>query len=132
MLEVSVVIDTIPRRFLRSLFLLTIVMLVGSLVLAQENEDCLMCHEDPDMTGEIDGKEVSVFVDVEDHAASVHSDMECVLCHMDVMDVELPHEDDLELVDCGMCHDDEKEMQTSVLSDDAEVLDVATGRSVAL
>ena len=97
----------IGRRFLRVVVCVTLVLVVCSFSSAQEIEDCLMCHEDPDLTGEIDGKEVSVFIDLEDHAASVHADFECVICHQDLMDADLPHEDELEAVDCGMCHDDQ-------------------------
>ena len=78
---------------------------VGTLE-AQENEDCLMCHEDPDLVGQKGDYEVSVFVDPEGFAASVHADFGCIDCHTDVDGVELPHEDDLDAVDCAMCHDD--------------------------
>ena len=38
-------------------FLLLIVMLITSPPLAaQENDDCLMCHEDPDLTGTRGGR----------------------------------------------------------------------------
>ena len=73
---------------------------------AQENEDCLMCHEDPDLVGERGGIEVPVFVDPEAFAASVHADFACIDCHMELDGVELPHEEELEPVDCAMCHDD--------------------------
>jgi cytochrome b subunit of formate dehydrogenase len=73
---------------------------------AQENEDCLMCHEDPELVGEKGDVEVSVFVDPEAFAASVHADFACIDCHADLDGAELPHEEDLESVDCTMCHDD--------------------------
>ena len=73
---------------------------------AQENEDCLMCHEDPDLVGQHGDFEVSVFVDPEAFKASVHADFGCIDCHGDLDGVELPHEDDLEAADCAMCHDD--------------------------
>ncbi|MBD3856469.1 MAG: cytochrome c3 family protein, partial [Acidobacteria bacterium] len=73
---------------------------------AQENEDCLMCHEDPDLVGQHGDFEVSVFVDPEAFKASVHADFGCIDCHGDLDGVELPHEDDLEAADCTMCHDD--------------------------
>jgi len=79
---------------------------VAAPVAAQENDDCLMCHEDPDLVGERGGSEFSVHVDPEAFAASVHADFACIDCHMDLDGVELPHEEELEVVDCGMCHDD--------------------------
>ena len=73
---------------------------------AQENEDCLMCHEDPDLVGQRGDFEVSVFVDPDAFAASVHSDFACIDCHADLDGAELPHDDELEAADCTMCHDD--------------------------
>ncbi len=73
---------------------------------AQSNDDCLMCHEDPELVGERDDIEVSVFVDPELFSSSVHADFGCIDCHMDLDGVELPHEEELDAVDCAMCHDD--------------------------
>ncbi len=74
---------------------------------AQENEDCLVCHEDPDLTGTRDGREISVHVDAKLLAGSVHRDLDCVMCHMDLSGTEFGHDEDVEPVDCSMCHDDE-------------------------
>jgi predicted CXXCH cytochrome family protein len=74
-------------------------------VVAQENDDCLICHADPDLVGERGGEEISAFVDAERYAASVHGEMECVFCHSDLSGTDLPHADDVEAVDCSMCHD---------------------------
>ncbi|MCP4899150.1 MAG: hypothetical protein GY906_19450 [bacterium] len=73
---------------------------------AQENSDCLMCHEDPDATGMRGGTEISVHTDPDLFAASVHGEFACIDCHVDLDGVELPHEEELEPADCGMCHDD--------------------------
>jgi predicted CXXCH cytochrome family protein len=84
---------------------LTFTIFAGPLY-AQENEDCLMCHEDPELVGQKGDYEFSVFVDAEAFAASVHADFECIDCHGDLDGAELPHEEELEPVDCSMCHDD--------------------------
>ena len=65
-----------------------------------------MCHEDPDITGEKDGRERSVFVDLGKFQHSVHNELECSSCHQDLEDAELPHEVPLADVDCSVCHDD--------------------------
>ena len=57
-------------------------------VAAQENADCLVCHEDPDLVGEFAGKERSVFVDPGAFAASVHAELACIDCHGDLDGVE--------------------------------------------
>jgi len=79
---------------------------LGGTAFAQENDDCLMCHEDPDLVGNRAGHEYSVFVDAAAFAASVHSGFSCIDCHAELDGVELPHDEELEPVDCAMCHDD--------------------------
>jgi len=73
--------------------------------LAQANEDCLICHADPDLTGTRDDKEISVHVDAETFASSVHGDLDCVYCHADLAGAELPHDEDVAPVDCSLCHE---------------------------
>ncbi len=82
---------------------------------AQSVEDCMTCHEDPDLTGERDGREISVFLDLEKFDYSVHGELECISCHIDLEDVELPHDVPLEPVDCSMCHDDVAEIYQNSL-----------------
>jgi len=72
---------------------------------AQSNEDCEACHSDPDLTGIVGGRTVSMYVDFQKFAVSTHKDMDCVSCHMDAEVEEFPHEDQLEKVSCGICHD---------------------------
>jgi len=73
---------------------------------AQSMDDCLMCHEDTDLTTEREGREISLFVDLERFEGSVHGDLECITCHLDLDGTDFPHEERLESVDCSMCHDD--------------------------
>ena len=77
---------------------------------AQEIEDCQACHEDPDLSTTRDGREVSLFVDLERFQHSVHADFSCVDCHIELIDTDYPHEEEVEDVDCGMCHDDVAEV----------------------
>ncbi len=72
---------------------------------AQENDDCLMCHADPDLVGERAGAEISVYVDAKVYAGSAHAGLECVMCHQDLAGEELPHGDEPARVDCSPCHD---------------------------
>jgi predicted CXXCH cytochrome family protein len=82
---------------------------------AQENDDCLMCHGEPGMTGERAGQEISIYVDPDAYAASVHGDVDCIFCHQDLDGAELPHEDDLAPVACAMCHDSQAESHAASL-----------------
>jgi cytochrome b subunit of formate dehydrogenase len=89
-------------------WLVFLLALAVSPAVAQESEDCLVCHEESDLTGERDGREISVFVDPVGFAGSVHGDFTCVDCHLD-LEGEDVHDDDVEPVDCGVCHDAEVE-----------------------
>jgi cytochrome b subunit of formate dehydrogenase len=88
---------------------------------AQENDDCFMCHADPELTGTRGGAEIPVFVNEHDYDASVHAELDCIVCHLDLEGTDLPHEDDLELVDCGLCHDDRAEEHQRSLHGQAAV-----------
>jgi cytochrome b subunit of formate dehydrogenase len=84
----------------------------GSMVsVAQENEDCLMCHEDESLTGTRNGEEISVYVSRSILEKSAHSDMDCVMCHMDLSGTEFGHDAEVEPVDCSMCHSEAATLQ---------------------
>jgi cytochrome b subunit of formate dehydrogenase len=82
---------------------------------AQENDDCLMCHGDDELSGMRDGAEISMYVDGAALGESMHADLECVMCHQDLSGEDLPHADDLLPVDCGLCHSDQAEDHTRSL-----------------
>ena len=60
------------------LLLIIIVTCQYSTSYAQESEDCLMCHDDPEFTTEIDDKEVSLYVSEEKFMKAVHKKLKCV------------------------------------------------------
>jgi len=94
---------------MKRLFLLWILAaaLPALSVRAQDNETCLMCHEDETLTGlDAGGNEISVYVAPDALEHSVHAGMECINCHIDLDGFEdWPHPEQLEPVDCSMCHD---------------------------
>ena len=81
-----------PAIVARLFCLVLAVLLVsaGPAPRAQDVDDCLTCHEDPDLTTERDGFEVSLFLDIDKYHSSVHGDMDCIDCHQDLIDVEFP------------------------------------------
>jgi hypothetical protein len=91
-----------------------LVALAGT-ISAQESSDCLMCHEDPELTTQRKGRKISLYVNPGRFASSVHADAGCVLCHGDLDGAELPHESPLEPVQCGGCHDSEGEQHANSL-----------------
>jgi cytochrome b subunit of formate dehydrogenase len=69
------------------------------------SEDCLVCHSDEDLSKEgPQGEVISLFVDGERFAETIHGDFACTDCHTGI--TELPHEEELSVVDCSECHDD--------------------------
>ncbi|MFH0864915.1 MAG: cytochrome c3 family protein [Bacteroidota bacterium] len=71
---------------------------------AQTNDDCLMCHEDASMTTTWQGKTISLFVNKNVLATSVHKNLLCSKCHTDAVVAEFPHPENLRKVECGTCH----------------------------
>ena len=72
---------------------------------AQADEDCMMCHEDPELTkayfmaGLYPCMWIPRFLQT-----SVHHSNTCISCHSDAADEGFPHADDLKPVNCGNCH----------------------------
>jgi len=83
--------------------------------IAQENGDCLGCHSDESLRGERKGKIISLHVDEKSLDASVHASLTCVSCHSDLEGKELPHEEELAVVRCGICHAEEQRLEANSL-----------------
>jgi hypothetical protein len=77
-----------------------------SVITAQENSDCLMCHADNTLKGHRNGKSFSVFVDEKKLGSSVHADIQCINCHQDLEGTDFPHTEDVQPAKCDGCHDD--------------------------
>jgi cytochrome b subunit of formate dehydrogenase len=66
------------------------------------NEECLGCHADKDLKGEVGGRTISLFVDAAHLQASVHGALQCTSCHTGA--TEIPHAEQLPPVSCAACH----------------------------
>lgn len=102
---------------------LPVLLLVGGLLLGSPlqaapkkpvAENCLDCHSEKEFTKDAGGKTISLYVDGEKFAASVHQGMGCKSCHSDLKD----HPNDgatPKPVNCGSCHTEEgKEYAASI------------------
>ena len=68
-----------------------------------KDSDCLSCHSDSTLTTEVNGKQVSLYVDAGKLKHSIHGDMfACVDCHTDVK--SLVHEAIPRKITCAQCH----------------------------
>ncbi|MFH2036309.1 MAG: cytochrome b/b6 domain-containing protein [Candidatus Zixiibacteriota bacterium] len=67
---------------------------------AIDNKDCLECHEDGANNDKLSYGDAL--------RASIHEGLNCVDCHQAIE--ELPHEEIVPKVDCGMCHDKASEI----------------------
>ncbi len=93
-------------QVMKILFVLVCLIIFSGLS-AQTNEDCMMCHEDPELIAERDGKEISMLIDTNTIFRSVHKSVKCADCHNDVVADDFPHafqEKKLKPVDCSNCH----------------------------
>lgn len=77
---------------------------------SQDNEICIECHDDPDLTKMRRGIEISLYVNEEQLEGSPHEGFSCVDCHEDLYGVEdFPHAKNLDLPFCGNCHEGAQE-----------------------
>lgn len=81
---------------------------VEASVSESEAVDCYVCHGDPSLSAtNPDGSARSMYIDKDAFSKLVHGGLDCVMCHTDA--VEIPHNPDLAVVNCGECHTEEME-----------------------
>ncbi|MFQ5862060.1 MAG: hypothetical protein ACE5IC_02960 [Candidatus Brocadiales bacterium] len=103
-------------------FLVVLVLYSGSLTMAQEIEDCMECHGNPEDVGRVvrvdqetgEVKVANMLVDEDAFMQSAHGRSEegfvCIDCHQDLDGVYGEHAPLLQPVDCiTFCHDDPAE-----------------------
>jgi predicted CXXCH cytochrome family protein len=95
-----------PARLRRSAVAVAVALVAGALG-AQSADDCLQCHADDSLTATRDEREISAFVDGERFAAGVHGALACVDCHVDLAGPGDGHDDEVALVACASCHEDQ-------------------------
>ncbi len=106
------------------IFLFAYLMLaLSAAASAQDNSDCLGCHEDKTLKGKRNGRTISVFVDEKKLASSVHAGNKCIDCHVDLKDSDFPHKEDLNKAKCTGCHKDENQQYAESLHGIAAVKD---------
>jgi cytochrome b subunit of formate dehydrogenase len=92
------------KRFTYTPVLLLLVLASAScLGQGLKDSDCLACHSDTTLTKDVNGKQVSIYVDESKLKSSIHGGMfSCVDCHTDVKSPV--HETPPKKVRCADCH----------------------------
>ncbi len=85
--------------------LLIILFFFPFILYSQSNDDCLMCHEDPELTMKKNGKEINISFNVITFKKSAHSQLKCVQCHEGFNPEETPHKSIINKINCLKCHD---------------------------
>ena len=86
-------IGSVQSSLRRTWWFVAALLLLGvGAVRAQEKADCLVCHEDKELTAVRKGVTVSLTVNEKRFDASVHGNLTCVNCHTDLEGKEMPHE----------------------------------------
>jgi predicted CXXCH cytochrome family protein len=98
-----------------SVIVLSIVFLFILNSTAQENSQCFDCHSDKTLTKDSGGMTHSVFVEEKKFSTSVHGTLLCIDCHADLAGKEIPHEENLNKVNCGICHTNQQGMYSEGL-----------------
>ena len=91
----------------KEIIIIICILCLSTLIYA-DNEVCLDCHSDEELTTEKRGREISLFLDESIFSKSVHADIECIDCHSEADVEDFPHEEVLKPVFCGDCHDDKQ------------------------
>lgn len=86
-------------------FIILIIFFTSS-SFSQTNDDCLVCHSDPDLSMERGKKKISLFTDINVISKSVHKKLSCVSCHKGFKHDEIPHKEKIEPIKCSSCHKD--------------------------
>jgi len=102
------------------LIILLFPILTSSSLFAQDNDECLMCHDDRDLKGKVNGRTKSLFISSGTINSSVHSDIVCTDCHEDIDGDNLPHREVFKRVECGNCHDDVMDLYKDCLHGQAK------------
>lgn len=92
-------------KFYRSIFYILLIFFPFQFANGQTNDDCLSCHNDPELSKMRGGKKISLYVKPDALNKSVHSTLECTFCHSEAAVTDFPHPENMTPVNCGDCHD---------------------------
>ena len=104
----------------KKLFVLILFTSYTALNIAQSNNDCLICHDDPGFKSTIKGKTVSLHLNQKVFSGSVHGTLDCIDCHTKYDADDIPHRKEYSKVNCGECHSDVQKLYIDCLHGQAK------------
>ena len=89
---------------LATLFFIIVLCLSFTAFANEDDEACMTCHEDEDLTGlNSFEEEISMYATTNMVNGTVHAGMSCIDCHADLDGFDdYPHEEELAQVDCAL------------------------------
>jgi predicted CXXCH cytochrome family protein len=93
------------------LFAIVFLLLSNITFFAQASKNaCIECHSDSTLTKDINGKQISLYVNKSHYDNSVHGSLECTDCHSGFNAENMPHKEgkNISEVNCNSCHDVDK------------------------
>lgn len=85
-----------------------------TVIKAKNSDECFACHEDKDLTMDVNGKKKSLFVDASLYKKSSHGGSDCKDCHEGYNPEEIPHSSKKVDIKCQNCHDKFPPIEKSV------------------
>ena len=108
-------------NFRRILVSISIVLIFVSIIVisyqyltAKGSDDCLVCHEDKNLTMDVNGKKVSLYINPTDYKKAKHNSVECTDCHQNYNPDNLPHNPAKPMTKCSECHGEVKNPDNNV------------------
>jgi len=71
-----------------------------------DNDECIMCHDDPEINMVKKGKTISLTVKGYTLTRSVHKNLKCTDCHKGFDPFDIPHKAKISPINCMDCHKD--------------------------
>ncbi|MEW6702111.1 MAG: cytochrome c3 family protein [Bacteroidota bacterium] len=68
------------------------------------DDKCMKCHGQRDLTKVVNGKSISLFVDINQFKNSAHTNNSCIKCHTNISNAKNPICLNSGKVDCSICH----------------------------
>lgn len=94
------------HAYLAVLLIIAFVHALPRTAAALDNSDCFACHDDKSLAKtKPDGKSLSLYVNPDAYAASVHGSNACTTCHADITEAPHPSGFDAKPVSCAGCHE---------------------------